>query len=423
MEPLHSDATAVASAANGALAGKLCDEAERLLALKTDGNDEAEAGGGMEGNGEAAVTLFRAALDQDPTYARAYHLLGNVLEFQGRFAEAVEAQRLAVQHGEGGSSGSRGGGYAEAHLALGVALEAQQRTAEAVEHYDRAVVLLPQGPSRVDAQLCLADALATHGSLDRAEAAYRAVASVAKGNSLEAAHAAFGLGAVHRKKGVDLAAAVAALRAACGLEPDAARFWCARVDRRTVDEPGLWADASAAFGRAVELQPELWDAVVGLARVRRHQGMKGLAVEKVQAVLAAQPRHPDALAFAGVMAAADGKHGEAIRLFAAALTQEPAHAECLYHMGNSLFDVGRAEEAIAAYRKCLGQEASTASGQAASSLLASDVAHGASYNLGVVLEQQGDRAGATQSYELAAQLASCSNSSSFAEPPISSLPR
>jgi tetratricopeptide (TPR) repeat protein len=90
--------------------------------------DEDESTGGMEGNGEAAVALFRAAVDQDPTYARAYHLMGNVLEFTGSFAEAAEAQRLAVQHGD---TGVPGGGFAEAHLALGVALEAQQRTAEA----------------------------------------------------------------------------------------------------------------------------------------------------------------------------------------------------------------------------------------------------------------------------------------------------
>ena len=421
IDPLHLDAQAVLLAANGALASKLCDEAERLLNVEED-DDGTSA---YEENGEAAVALFRAAVDQDTTYARAYHLMGNVLEYQGKFAEAVEAQRLAVQHGKNPQGG---GGYAEAHLALGVALEAQQRTAEAVENYDRAVVLLPQNsPSRIDAQLCLADALTTHGALDRAEAAYSAVASVASG-PMETAHASFGLGMVHRKKGVDLPAAVASLRAACGVEPDTARFWCAlggaaealakraasgRVNRREVDEPGLWADASAAFGRAVELQPELWDAVVGLARVRRHQGMKGLAMEKVQAVLASQPRHPDALAFAGVVAAADGKHGEAIRLFTTALTQEPSHAECLYHMGNSLFDVGRAEEAIAAFRKCLGQAEGSSSTSSSSTsehgaplpLMASDVAHGASYNLGVVLEQQGDRQGATAAYELASKLA------------------
>ena len=47
------------------------------------------------------------------------------------------------------------------------------------------------------------------------------------------------------------------------------------MDRKRVDEQGLWADAASAFGRASELKADLWDALVGLARVRRHQGMKG----------------------------------------------------------------------------------------------------------------------------------------------------
>ena len=46
---------------------------------------------------EAGLSLFRAAVDQDATYARGYHLMGNVLESQGSFAEAAESQRLAVQ--------------------------------------------------------------------------------------------------------------------------------------------------------------------------------------------------------------------------------------------------------------------------------------------------------------------------------------
>jgi len=428
-EPLHVHGQQVLDAANASLAGHLCDEGEKLIA---DG-DEA-----LEAHGTAAMELFRAAIDQDSSYARAYHLLGNVLEFQGQFAEAAESQRLAVQHG------ASDGGYAEAHLALGVSLEAQQRTAEAVEHYDLAVRLLPVGSAdRVDAQLCLADALCMHGALDQAEAAFVSVGEVANGD-LEKAHALFGLGTVHRKRGTDLAASVRALREACGLEPETARYWCAlggaaealakraasgRVDRRRVDESGLWADASAAYGRAIELQDEHWDAVVGLARVRRQQGMKALAVEKLEQVLAAEPRHPDALCFAGAMAAADGKHGEAIRHFASALSQEQQHGESLYHMGNSLFDIGRQEEAIAAYRKCLGislQAAhvgakqndsaamvaaqAAAAGVAASSaqataLASSDFAHGAAYNLGVVLEQQGDRQGAIWAYELASKLA------------------
>ena len=127
-------------------------------------------------------------------------------------------------------------------------------------------------------------------------------------------------------------------------------------------------------------------------------------MEKVNAVLAAEPRHPDALVFVATVAAADGKHGEAIRQLALALTQEPTHEEALYHMGNSLLDVGRAEEAMAAYRKCLGKQLSSEP-SALAAAMSSDVSHGAAYNLGVTLEQHGDRAGAIAAYELASKLA------------------
>jgi tetratricopeptide (TPR) repeat protein len=427
-EPLHADGQHVLDVANAALASKLCDQGAKLLESGGGGGEvgeveEQDEEALLEKHGDEALKLFKQAAAQDSTYARAYHLMGNVLEYQGQFAEAAEAQRLAVQHG------ATEGGYAEAHLALAVSLEAQQRTAEAVEHYDLAVRLLPHGnPSRVDAQLCLADALATNGDLDQAEATYAAVGEVA-GRATEKAHAAFGLGSVHRKRGQDLMPAVRSLRDAVGLEPESARYWAAlggacealakraasgRVDRKKVDEPGLWADASSAYGRAIELKEDSnWEAMVGLARVRRQQGMKGLALEKVQQVLSMQPRHPDALTFSGALAAADGKHGEAIRAFAAALTQEPFHSEALFLMGNSLFDIGRAEEAIAAYRKCLGSAGGNNSNSSSAGgatdqvdmLASSDVAHGAAYNLGVVLEQQGDRHGAIANYELASKLA------------------
>jgi predicted Zn-dependent protease len=111
------------------------------------------------------------------------------------------------------------------------------------------------------------------GSLDLAEAVFVAVAEVATGTA-ERAHAAFGLGQVLRRRGIDHAAAVRALRDACALEPSSSLYWAGlaaaaealarrgasgRADKRKVDVPGLWQDASAAYSRVMPpLNPPFW---------------------------------------------------------------------------------------------------------------------------------------------------------------------
>lgn len=114
-----------------------------------------------------------------------------------------------------------------------------------------------------------------HGALDQAEASYVAVAESETGKG-EKAHAAFGLGTVHRRRGADLGAAVRCLRDACGLEPASARFWCAlggaaealarraasgRVDKRKVDLRQQPANQARGPGACITQNTENFEVI------------------------------------------------------------------------------------------------------------------------------------------------------------------
>jgi tetratricopeptide (TPR) repeat protein len=278
-EPTNTRAKMILSMANSAIADLLCDKGEAMLLevepAKATATEHVEQT--RNNREDIAREVFQAAIEQDPASARAHYLLGNVHEIKGDFSEAIEEQQLAVHYGERNVFG----GYAEAHFALGVALEAQKRSYEAVEHYEQATRLLPlRGGLRIDVQLCLADALTTlaptcNGSsvldsnitigaknedlgskltftaaLDRAEVIYTTVVETAS-IALEQAHAAFGLGSVHRQRGVNLQAAVKAFQKATDLDSSNAQYWCnlgyaaeslarrvasGRISRASIDE-------------------------------------------------------------------------------------------------------------------------------------------------------------------------------------------
>lgn len=68
------------------------------------------------------------------------------------------------------------------------------------------------------------------------------------------------------------------------------------------------------------------------------------------AVLAAQPDHPDALHFLGVLKHRQGASDEAVALIGRALALAPS-PDAYNNLGNVLLQTGRAEEAVAAYRR------------------------------------------------------------------------
>ena len=88
--------------------------------------------------------------------------------------------------------------------------------------------------------------------------------------------------------------------------------------------------------------------------VEKHQAGHILEAEELyKRILAANPRHFDALHLSGVAAWQTGRGDEAVALITRALAVSPNAPEALFNLGNILGAQGKTNEAIAAYRKLL----------------------------------------------------------------------
>ena len=79
------------------------------------------------------------------------------------------------------------------------------------------------------------------------------------------------------------------------------------------------------------------------------------AEARYRQMLAAQPRHAQALHYLGVLCHQTRRHDEAVKLIAAALELAPHDADYLNNYGLALRAAGRLDEAAAAYRAAIAQ--------------------------------------------------------------------
>lgn len=103
-------------------------------------------------------------------------------------------------------------------------------------------------------------------------------------------------------------------------------------------------------------------------------------------ILDADPKHPDALHYLGVLALQEGRSEEARRLIGQSLDIAPVNADALNNIAQAFEALGRADDAIDAYRRAIA------------------VAPGfvqAHVNLGDLLAGRGDFAAASEAYEAA----------------------
>jgi predicted TPR repeat methyltransferase len=98
-------------------------------------------------------------------------------------------------------------------------------------------------------------------------------------------------------------------------------------------------------------------------------------------ILQAQPNHPDALHFLGMLRHQRGDSADAVRLIEQSIAHQPDYADAHNSLGNVLNSLGQTAEAIAAYRRALACRADFAE---------------AFNNLGVALRAQGELAEAIQ---------------------------
>ena len=198
----------------------------------------------QEGN-EAAVDLFARAIETDPNFVVAHYTLGAVHQTLGNRWKAAAQFRASTQ---------LDAAYPEPFKALGDLFLAAPRRLfdQAVEAYNKALELRP---FYADAHVGLGDARAAKGEIDPAIAAYQK---------------ALVFNPVNPKVYLSLG-----------------KIYYA--------EKGLYYESVNAYKKAIELDPQLVEARMGLGEVYEEKGLYKEAVEEYKRVIDVESAHTGAL--------------------------------------------------------------------------------------------------------------------------------
>ncbi|WP_343894445.1 tetratricopeptide repeat protein, partial [Craurococcus roseus] len=242
------------------------------------------------GDHEAALALFRDALQQRPREAWALMSVADTLRDLNRHDEADEACRaMLAEHP----------GHPGALVALGRSLRRRGDAAGALPLFQAALERKPPAPW---VRTALADALRDLGRHDEADEACRAVLEDDPGH-------------------------VGAL-VALGHTANA------RADR---------AAAAAWFDRAAQARPDAPGPRLALADALRNLGDLGAATEAAKAVLARDPGHVEGWISLGHTERRAGRRDAALRAFARASEQKPDSPRPLVEMAIEERRLGRPE--------------------------------------------------------------------------------
>ena len=334
---------AVAAAPGGAGFGAL----HRALALAQSG-DVAGAEAALAAQDAPSAVLARA---------RALSLMGRAPEavdlidaaFGADLDAPTAALRARLAAGEAVPlPGTPALGLAAAFTAVSQALSGEDDAILSLL-YARAALALD--PARPEAALLAAERLEALGRLDLAAEALALV----DGSDPLALDADLIRAALARRDDRD-AEAVAILDALATAHPDLPAVRARLGDALRAEE--RFADAEAAYGRAIALYPEdapsLW--WVHFARARARQGLDDWpgAEADLRRALELDPDQPQVLNDLGYGLAERGERlPEALELLEEAVAQDPTSGAIADSLGWALFRLGRHEEAVAALERAI----------------------------------------------------------------------
>ncbi|MCL1468735.1 tetratricopeptide repeat protein [Argonema galeatum] len=121
----------------------------------------------------------------------------------------------------------------------------------------------------------------------------------------------------------------------------------------TFYKQGNLKDAQAAFGKAIDLDPNYAEAHANLGLTLNQQGKLPEAIEQTRQALRIHPDLTEAQYNLGVALQAQGQLKEAIAAYKEVIRINPNHAEANYNLGIALRNQGQTSEAIAAYREVI----------------------------------------------------------------------
>ena len=253
-----------------------------------------------KGRFDEAIENYRKAIQINPDSAVPVYSLGLALAAQGRFDEAIENYRQAIQINPN---------YCDALNSLGVALAAQGRFEEAIENYRKAIQTKPNSS---EAQYNLGNALAAQGRFEEAIESYRQAIQI-NPNYCEALN---NLGIALANKG-RFDEAIEAFRQAIQVKPDFSE--ALNNLGGTLLRRGQFNEAIGVFRKAIQIKPNFFEALDNLGAAFAASGRFGEAIESYRQAIQINPNFSEALNnLAWVLAAspADGlRNGaEAVRL-------------------------------------------------------------------------------------------------------------
>lgn len=295
-----------------------------------------------------AEDCYRNAARLAPAAAAWPHLLGVVLQKEGRLDEAAEAysRALALRPDDVPALVYRG----EIFLSQGKLDAAADALREA----------LALEPATTAAKALLGQvALARQDFQEAVKLLGAALAETPEANRLH-----YSLGLAYRGLGdrvkaeehlakagaVGVAPADPLLDALAGLRTGE-RVHIARG--RTAFRAGRWADAAEQFRKAVTARPESVEARVNLGSALVQTGDVAGAVVQFQEALRLDPNNATAHFNLGILLSGKGPTPEALEHLRAAVDRWPRDAEARRTLARLLRDAGRPEEALAEYGKAV----------------------------------------------------------------------
>ena len=280
-------------------------------------------------------TLWRHVVTLNPQARNAHLSLSKALYRQERYAEALEAARVAVEQRPD---------YYNTHATLGAILNALGRFEEAETHLRRAITLHLQGWY---AHLHLGDALYKQSRYEEALAATRV--AVEQRPNYYKTHADLGLvlSALGRFEEAETY-----LRRALVLNPQAQDAHLHLGD--ALYKQGRYEEALAATRVAIEQAPNHFEAHVNLGAILAAQGHYEEALAATRVAAEQAPNHFEAHVNLGAILAAQGHYEEAIEVLAQAAALAPDSsqaAEMYFLMGQAARDNGQPEAASEYYMR------------------------------------------------------------------------
>jgi len=322
----------------------------------------------LAGRMKQAEAACRDLVKGYPNSAKAYQLLGDVLQRTGRAAAAVAPFEQAIRLNPS---------FSDAHLGLGNALYQLERFAEAEACYRRALAIRP---GFFEASQNLASTLKALGRQDEAIRQFERTREIKP----DAPIVHTNLGSLLQSLGRN-EEAVACFKRALALKPEQVEVL--NNLGAVLADMGKAEDAEACYRRAITLKPAFVVPYNNLANLLQARGRHSDAIVYYERGLRIDPKLPElhnnlgnayksvgrldraeacfrralelrpnfAVAHNNLASVlqAQGKLEAARASYRHALALDPNFAEAYSNLGNTVRELGRIREAEEAYRRCL----------------------------------------------------------------------